>query len=177
MPELVSPTAHLHSSWLESREEWGRGVHQDGTGLHAEDDVESAEGFAAWVQRLRTSNDPDVTLLEGRVPADYWWIVEDERYLGAITLRYALNDFLLEQGGHIGYGVRPSARRRGLAGWALGRVLDRARQAGLERVLITCDDDNVASARTIESRGGVLEDVRVVDGDRALRRYWVDLSA
>ncbi len=177
MAELISPTTRLHASWLDSLQEWGRGVHQDGTGLHEDDDVESADGFAAWVERLRSQSDPAVPLPEGRVPADYWWIVEDDTYLGAITLRYALNDFLHEQGGHIGYGVRPSARRRGLAGWALAEVLGRARSAGLGRVLITCDDANDASARTIEKNGGALEDVRTVDGDRRVRRYWVDLTA
>jgi predicted acetyltransferase len=175
MAELVSPSVHWHASWLESREEWGRGVHQDGTGLHPDDEVDSATGFAEWVERLRTSNDPTVALPEGKVPADYWWIVEGERYLGAITLRYRLNDFLLEQGGHIGYGLRPSARGHGLAGWALATVLQRARAVGLQRVLLTCDDTNLASARTIEKNGGVLEDVRDVDG-RRMRRYWIELS-
>ena len=177
MPNLVAPTTDLHRSWLESLQEWGEGVHQDGTGLHPDDDVRSAEGFAGWVERLRQQSDPNVPLPEGRVPAEYWWIVDGDTYLGAITLRHELNDFLLEQGGHIGYGVRPSARRRGLASWALGLVLDRAREVGLERVLITCDDDNVASARTIERHDGVLEDVRTVDGDRRVRRYWVQLAA
>ncbi|MGN6612975.1 MAG: GNAT family N-acetyltransferase [Angustibacter sp.] len=176
MAELIAPTVALHASWLESLREWGSGVHQDGTGLHGDDDVESAEGFAAWVERLRQQNDPTVPLPEGRVPAEYWWIVDGNAYLGAITLRHELNDFLLEQGGHIGYGVRPTARRRGLATWALGEVLRHARQVGLTQVLITCDDDNVGSARTIERHGGRLEDVREVDGDRTVRRYWVDLT-
>jgi predicted acetyltransferase len=175
MPELIAPTVRLHDSWLESLQEWGSGVHQDGAGLHSDVDVESAEGFAAWVEWLCQQNDPTIPLPAGRVPTDYWWIVDGETYLGAITLRHELNDFLLEQGGHIGYGVRPAARRRGLATWALGEVLQRARQAGLRRVLITCDGGNEASARTIERHGGRLEDVRVVDGDRAVRRYWVDL--
>lgn len=176
MPELIAPTTRLHASWLESLREWGSGAHQDGAGLHADDEVESTEGFAVWVERLRQQSDPTIPPAEGRVPADYWWIVEGDTYLGAITLRHELNDFLLEKGGHIGYGVRPSARRRGLATWALGEVLQHARQVGLARVLITCDDDNVASARTIERHGGRLEDVRVVDGDLAVRRYWVDLG-
>lgn len=76
--------------------------------------------------------------------------------------------------GHIGYGVRPSARRRGLATWALGETLDRARELGLTRVLVTCDDSNVASARTIEGNGGVLEDVRTTTLGLT-RRYWIDL--
>lgn len=176
MPELISPTARLHASWLESLREWGIGVHQDGTGLHVDDEVQSAEGFERWIGRLRAENDPSVPAPQGRVPADYWWVVDGDTYLGAITLRHELNDFLLEQGGHIGYSIRPSARRRGLATWALGQVLQRARAVGLQRVLITCDDTNEASARTIERQGGRLEDVRVVDDGRAVRRYWVDLA-
>jgi predicted acetyltransferase len=99
---------------------------------------------------------------------------DDVGHLGAISLRLTLNDFLLRAGGHIGYGVRPSARRRGLATWALGAVLPEARALGLERVLVTCDDANVASARTIESNGGVLEDVRVTELGQT-RRYWIAL--
>lgn len=176
MPDLLVPTDRLRDSWLESLQEWGHGVHQDGSGLHwGEDDVDSPEGFAAWVERLRGEGDLDRPMPAGRVHADYWWIVEGDTYLGAITLRHALNDFLLEQGGHIGYGVRPSARRRGLAGWALGEVLRRVPGVGLDRVLLTCDDTNTASARTIEKNGGVLEDVRDV-GDRLVRRYWIDVT-
>ncbi|MDX2516846.1 GNAT family N-acetyltransferase [Streptomyces stelliscabiei] len=70
--------------------------------------------------------------------------------------------------------MRPSARRRGLATWALGAVLPEARALGMGRVLITCDDDNVASARTIERNGGVLEDVRTTD-EGIKRRYWITL--
>ncbi|WP_257028221.1 GNAT family N-acetyltransferase [Micromonospora purpureochromogenes] len=66
-----------------------------------------------------------------------------------IALRHELNDFLLRVGGHVGYGIRPSARRRGLATWALGRMLGEARALGLDRVLITCEVDNIASAKTM----------------------------
>ncbi|MEU7900170.1 GNAT family N-acetyltransferase [Nonomuraea sp. NPDC049152] len=82
-----------------------------------------------------------------------------------MALRHEPNDF-----GHIGYGIRPSARRRGLATWALGRILDEARLLGLDRVLITCAADNVASAKTIERQGGVLEDVRDTQHGRTGRR-------
>jgi len=111
---------------------------------------------------------------EGRVHATYWWIVEDDTYLGAISLRHTLNDFRLRAGGHIGYGIRPSARGRSLATWALRSVLPQARALGLEKVLVTCDDDNLASARTIEKAGGVLEDVRDTELGRT-RRYWMTL--
>jgi predicted acetyltransferase len=174
MPQLIEPTIDLRESWLESAAEWGEG-HQDGAGLWeaADLDLGTTEGFAAWLRRLREqSTFEDIT--PDRVPATFWWIVEDSTYLGAVTLRHALNDKLLEGGGHIGYGVRPSARGRGIATWALGAVLDKARERGMGRVLVTCDDDNVASARTIEHNGGVLEDVRDTWLGLA-RRYWIDL--
>jgi predicted acetyltransferase len=174
MPELISPTVRLRDCWLASRDEWGRGVHQDGAGLHAEDDVETVAGFAAWVDRLHREADTSIPAGEGRVHATCWWVVEDEVFLGAISLRHALNDFLLRAGGHIGYGIRPAARGRGLATWALRSVLPEARTLGLEKVLVTCGDDNLASARTIEKAGGVLEDVRDTELGRT-RRYWIAL--
>ena len=174
MPELIAPTADLHASWLEYRDEWGRGVHQAGSGLELEADLDTPEGFAAWIRELHDQADPSVPVPPGRVPATYWWIVEGPTYLGAITLRHELNDFLREVGGHIGYGVRPSARGRGLASWALARVLEQARAQGLPRVLVTCDDTNPASARVIERNGGVLEDLREGPQGRK-RRYWIRL--
>ncbi|BCJ39023.1 GNAT family N-acetyltransferase [Actinocatenispora thailandica] len=175
MPELIEPTTRLAASWRVARDDWGRGVHQDGSGLRDTDDVDSDAGFAAWVARLRREADESVPVAPDRVHASYWWLVAGDEYLGAISLRYRLNDFLLRAGGHIGYGVRPSARRRGLASWALGAVLDRARDRDMGRVLITCADDNVASARTIERNGGVLEDVRDTELGRT-RRYWITLT-
>jgi predicted acetyltransferase len=77
--------------------------------------------------------------------------------------------------GQVGYGIRPSARRRGLATWAVGQVLPVARSLGLDRVLITWADDNAASVRVIERHGGLLEDVRDTELGRA-RRYWISLA-
>ncbi|MFI7431529.1 GNAT family N-acetyltransferase [Micromonospora sp. NPDC049836] len=171
MPELITPTTRLHRSWLAARDEWGHGVHQDGAGLRPTDEVDSPAGFADWVGRLRAGED-ESRLPEGMVPARYWWIVEDDEVLGAISLRLRLNDFLREAGGHIGYGVRPSARRRGLATFALGVALAEAGRRGIDPVLVTCDEENTASARTIERHGGVLEDVRDTELGR-LRRYWI----
>jgi predicted acetyltransferase len=174
MPKLILPTTRLRDSWLESRAEWGRGVHQEGAGLHPADDVDTVDGFAAWVSRLHRAADSSVPGGDGRVPATYWWITECDTYLGAITLRHRLNAFLLRAAGHIGYGIRPSARRRGLATWALTAVLPEARALGLDRVLVTCEHANIASARTIENCGGELEDVRDTELGRILR-YWITL--
>ncbi|NUS16606.1 MAG: GNAT family N-acetyltransferase [Streptomyces sp.] len=177
MAELITPTERLHSSWLAARGEWQPGAHQDGSGLRlaGDDDLGSPEGFAAWAERLRQQADRSLPVGEGCVHATHWWIADGGTYLGAIDLRHYLNAFLLEGGGHIGYSVRPSARGRGLASWALGAVLRKAPALGLDRVLLTCDDGNTASARTIERNGGVLEDVRSTAGGRK-RRYWIALD-
>ena len=174
MPELIAPTVSLHTAWLDARDEWGPGVHEDGFGLWPSDDVDSPAGFAAWVARLAEQSDPAKPLAPGRVHCTYRWIVEDGRVLGGIALRHELNDLLLRVGGQIGYGIRPSARRRGLATWALARMLDEARVLGLDRVLVTCEAGNVASAKTIERRGGVLEDVRDAELG-TVRRYWIKI--
>ncbi|MEV6633076.1 GNAT family N-acetyltransferase [Actinoplanes sp. NPDC051470] len=174
MPELTSPTTDLHKSWLDARDDWGRGVHQDGAGLRDFDDVDSPEGFARFVQRLHDEDNPDIEPEPGRVNTTYWWITDGDTVLGGISLRRELNDFLLEQGGNIGYGVRPSARGRGLAGWALREVLGKARDLGLTRALVTCHVTNDASRRVIERAGGVFEDIR--DGRLGpTRRYWFTL--
>jgi len=174
MPELVEPTTHLHTAWLAARDDWGPGIHEDGFGLGAEDDVETDEGFAAWVRRMRPESDATVPPAPGQVHVTCWWIVEGDAVLGAIAMGYQLNERALRVG-QIGYGIRPSARGRGLAKWALGQVLLTAATEGLDRVLITCRDDNVASARVIEHNGGVLENVRDTESGR-IRRYWVTLA-
>ncbi|MET8230574.1 GNAT family N-acetyltransferase [Micromonospora sp. NPDC005298] len=174
MPELTVPTVRLHDAWLEAHDEWGPGVHEDGFGLRPSDEVRSPDGFAAWVRRLVDQADPAKPLGAGQVRCTHRWIVKDDRVLGGIALRHELNDFLLNVAGHIGYGIRPSARRRGLATWALGRMLVEARALGLDRVLIACAVDNVASARTVERLGGVLEGIRDTELGPA-RRYWITL--
>jgi len=170
MPELIEPTVELWDSWLESSRE----ASQDGAGLWEADDPTTVEGFAVWVEGCVSRADDSRALAPDRVHATYWWIVEDGNYLGVITLRHALNEKLLAGGGHIGSGVRPSARGRGLVSWTLGQVLDRARARGIDRVLVTCTDDNTASAKTIERNGGVLEDIRET-WLGTTRRYWIEL--
>jgi predicted acetyltransferase len=175
VPELIEPTVRLQAAWREAREEWGPGFHEDGFGLRPSDDVDTSAGFAAWVMRLVEQADPALPLGSGTVRCTNRWIVEGDQVLGGIALRHELNEFLLHAGGHIGYGIRPSARRRGVATWALGRMLDEARSLGLNRVLLVCADDNIASARTIEHHGGALEDVRATELGPA-RRYWIELA-
>ncbi|WP_067508475.1 GNAT family N-acetyltransferase [Actinoplanes sp. TFC3] len=171
MPELIAPTSRLHRQWLAARDDWGRGVHQDGSGLRPGDEVDTADGFAAWIRGLLRQSDPAVEPEPDWVHCTYWWVVEGDEVLGSIALRHELTDALLSWGGHIGYGVRPAARGRGLARFAVAQVLAYAKQLGLDRVLITCRESNRASRQVIEKSGGVLEDVRVSE-EGPIRRYW-----
>jgi predicted acetyltransferase len=173
VPELIPPTVHLHRAWLEAHSEWGPGAHEDGFGLGPGDEVGTPAGFAAWLARLAEQADPARTTELGRHRCTYRWIVEGDRVLGGSALRYG-DDEYVRWAGHLGYGIRPSARRRGLGAWALARMLDEARGLGLERVLAVCAPGNVASARTIERGGGVFEGLGETPFGPA-RRYWFEL--
>ncbi|WP_328584699.1 GNAT family N-acetyltransferase [Streptomyces sp. NBC_00370] len=171
MTELTAPTTRLHSAWLQAHAEWGPGLHEDGFGLRPSDEVESPAGFAAWVALLADASTPKaVAAGQG---CTYRWIVEGDRVHGGIALRHGPNDEV-RQFGHIGYGIRPSSRQRGLATWALGQILDEARALGLDQVLIVCEVDNLASVKTIERHGGVFEEIRDTEHS-PVRRYWIKI--
>lgn len=102
----------------------------------------------------------------------------EEVVVGRVSIRYQLNDYLFKFGGHVGYVVAPSFCRKGYATEILRQTLPIARSVGLKRILLTCDDDNVASQRVIEVNGGVLENVVWEEGLRVpKRRYWIDISS
>lgn len=105
----------------------------------------------------------------------YFFLAEDGPILGALNLRHSLSDYLRQFGGHIGYGVRPSRRREGHASAMLAQALPLAKALGLNRVLITCDADNIASALTIQGNGGVLENEVLNPGGTITQRYWIGL--
>jgi len=114
--------------------------------------------------------------LDGRVQSDTYFLVNTDinRILGAINLRYTLNDYLSKIGGHIGYGIRPSERQKGYAKYMLLNGLAICRNHGLSKVLITCDKLNIASAKTMISCGAILEN-EVTENDEIIQRYWIHL--
>ncbi|PNY82201.1 GNAT family N-acetyltransferase [Deinococcus koreensis] len=174
MPELVPPSARYKASFIDAvREAQALG---SGLGDTLEFDVaEMEQDFASVLAELRRFEPPAVPP-EGFVNSEALWLVQGDTYLGRVSLRHRLNERLRVFGGHIGYEIRPSARQQGYGTLALRLALGRARGLGLERVLVTCDADNLGSRRIIETNGGELEgEFRLDFHPKVIRRYWIAL--
>lgn len=112
---------------------------------------------------------------DDQVPGTQLVAVVEETIVGRASLRFELNDFFFEKAGHIGFGVLPEHRRKGYATEILRQALIEIRLHGVERVLVTCSDDNTGSYKAIEHNGGVLETIAPPkESGPGLRRYWID---
>lgn len=152
----------------------------------AHDELEVADGFPfglgfspelPWEVYLKARRDHQAGafLPERFVPNTFLVAEVDGVIVGRISIRHMLNEFLLREGGHIGYCVRPAYRRRGYATEMLRQGLIVARSLGIDRVLVTCDDNNAGSIAVIEACGGQLDAVVDVNHPPGkLRRYWID---
>ncbi|MBQ7307865.1 MAG: GNAT family N-acetyltransferase [Clostridia bacterium] len=116
-------------------------------------------------------------LPQNRVPQLTFWLVDNQELIGQIAIRTRLNEDLLLHGGHIGYGIRPKFNGKGYGTKMLALALKEAQKIGLEKVLVTCVDENIASARVIEKNGGKLENKILLPSDnKVYRRYWIDIK-
>lgn len=130
-----------------------------------------------WAEFVRANLDLRHGILrhEFQVPGIQLAAIVDGELVGRASLRFSLNEFLATRGGHIGYGVVTAHRRRGYASEILRQALVVVRAEGVDRVLLTCSENNDASAAVIERHGGVLESILASDdGGPGLRRYWIE---
>lgn len=133
------------------------------------------EDPADWLAMVRAFEDP-AAVPEGKVPATELLCVRDGRILGMIQIRHYLNEYLEKFAGHIGYSVRPSERRKGVAKRMLALALPFCRELGLTRVMIACQPWNEGSRKTILSNGGVYaRTVHEPDRNVDLEQYWIEL--
>ena len=165
---IIEPDERFRVSFLEAWDEFDaedrRGAECTGAFGFTRRQCDSVAGFAAMCARRRLDKtDPP----EGFVPATMLWAVDGDRWLGRVSVRHELNDHLIRFGGHIGYAVRPSARRRGIATALLHVGLGMLNGIGVGEALILCAEDNEGSRRVIETAGGELE--KVVEGLRSYR--------
>jgi predicted acetyltransferase len=175
--QLVRPSVrHARSYVAALREGFRRGAQE----IVSERRIRQIEtDFAAYLAAI-TDQTGRIRLPTGeivpKVPFSIFWLVEDDEFIGEASVRHRLNAYLVKEGGHVGYGIRPSRQRQGFGKLILALALEECRRLGLERVLLTCLEDNVASARIIEANGGELENViRHPVGRGRLRRYWISL--
>lgn len=186
---LATPAVRFHRSFLAAADEFrsaGEWQHDGIVSWPAEgafrgvvftrEGLEAPEEFARLVANRVGDAEDESPRPPGWTSASHWWMEHPDRpdeFVGAISLRHSIeHPMLASVGGHVGYGVRPAARRRGFAGDALRQVVPLAAARGIPRLLVTCDLDNVASARTIEANGGEFE------GElRGKRRYWIATGA
>ncbi len=127
--------------------------------------------FETYLENLEIKDDS-----LGLVPDSTFFCLDVQRdiFVGAVNIRHYLNDALLLNGGHVGDGVLPSERRKGIATQMIRLALDECRKLGIHRVLMVCDKENVGSAKSIQKNGGVLENEVIVKGV-AEQRYWIEL--
>lgn len=169
MPYLTQPDIKFQKSFVEAVHEYQAEDLPNYRGLNVE---ELSKDFAGFVDKLRREASGE-GLPEGYVPHTVFWLVEGDNYLGRVDLRHELNDFLHREAGHIGYDVRPSERRKGYGKLALELGLQKAKEMGIQNVLITCDVDNVGSNKIIKANGGILENtIEVGEGKSPKNRYW-----
>lgn len=170
---LIKPGLSLEEEILSYRREFlDAGSSMDGTGP-----LRRMESAREWLDFNRLAENRE-TVPENLVVADQFAYLreEDRKIVGMIQFRHYFNDFLRDFGGHIGYSVRPSERRKGYARRMLADCLKVCRDFGLERVLITCLVDNEGSRRTILANGGVYESTVFCERDGvSLERYWINV--
>ena len=118
------------------------------------------------------------TASEGLVPDSVFFLLDEDRnrLLGAVNIRHYLNDALLKEGGHIGDGIRPGERRKGYASEMIRLALIECRKLGIDRVLMTCDKENIGSVKSIIKNGGVLENEFVNSDGVTEQRYWISVE-
>ena len=170
---LIRPTAAYAEQIAQYRQEFlDTGSSMDGTGpLHR---IEDPMEYIALCEALENPQ----TVPPHLVPATQFLFVrkQDNRLVGMLQVRHCFNDYLKQYGGHIGYSVRPSERRRGAAKEMLHAALPFCREAGMERLLITCIEGNTGSEKTILANGGVYEStVQEPNENVLLKRFWITL--
>lgn len=167
---LIKPTVALRDEYLSYYKEW----------------VESKEDMVPWVIKKDPSdfeamiqflkdNEEGGNLPEGWVPDSTFWLInQDKRILGVVNIRHQLTQDLFNRGGHIGYGIRPSERRKGFATKLLSLSLEKANELGIKKALVVCDEDNTGSYKTIINNGGVPDFDFIEEDGNIIKRFWIE---
>lgn len=169
---LVEPSMEYRDAYMSFYEDWKQSGEQIVPWVVAKDPAD----FKAMLEFLHSEDREDKLTNVQWVPhTTYWLINEQQEIVGAVNFRHRLNERLLQSGGHLGYGIRPSFRRRGYATTLLALALEKARERGLARVLVVCDQGNLGSERTILNNDGQFESEYVEADGNVVRRFWIEI--
>lgn len=171
--ELIFPTAKYKEQIEKYKQDMlNAGSSMDGCGSLQEDD------FETWLKKCNDWKNGK-NLPEGFVPSTQFIFVRksDNKLIGMFQIRHTLNDFLLNYGGHAGDSIAVDERNKGYGKKLLALGLSKCKDLGMDKVLLTCKDTNVASRKCILSNGGVYEDTRTILKDNInIERYWINLK-
>ncbi|MEI4709153.1 GNAT family N-acetyltransferase [Bacillus cereus] len=168
---LLTPTTDLQDEYLDFYNEWK----DSGETMIPWVISKDPSNFPAMVQELLDAHN-GVNLPQSWVPdSTYWLVTDNNRIVGAVNIRHSLTEHLFNAGGHIGYGIRPSERRKGYATKLLELSLEKTKKLNITRTLVVCDEVNTASEKTILHNGGVRDDDFIEEDGNVVRRFWIEL--
>ena len=168
---LLTPTTDLQEEYLDFYNEWK----DSGETMIPWVISKNPANFPAMVQELLDAHN-GINIPETWVPDSTYWLVTDEnKIVGAVNIRHSLTEHLFNAGGHIGYGIRPSERRKGYATKLLELSLEKTKKLNITRALVVCDAVNTASEKTILHNGGVRDDDFIEEDGNVVRRFWIEL--
>ncbi|EEM70506.1 MULTISPECIES: GNAT family N-acetyltransferase [Bacillus cereus group] len=168
---LLTPTTDLQEEYLDFYNEWK----DSGETMIPWVITKDPSNFPAMVQELLDAHN-GINVPESWVPDSTYWLVTDHnRIIGAVNIRHSLTEHLFNAGGHIGYGIRPSERRKGYATKLLALSLEKAKELNITKALVVCDEVNTASEKTILHNGGLRDEDFIEEDGNVVRRFWIEL--
>lgn len=169
---LKFPSKEDKKDWIEYIKEY-RIDNPNAKPLGCDENIDYEE----WLNKI-TNEHNGINLQKGRVPSSVYFLMSDDRIIGNLSIRHRIdNDFLFLYGGHIGYGVRPSERKKGYATLMLNLALEKCSEFGLENVMVSCKDDNIGSAKTIENNCGILQEIIFIPEENCnFKKYWINVK-
>ncbi len=168
--QLIRPTKVLEQEYQEFYWEWKR----SGEKLIPSIIEKFPDDIDCFLQFI-DNNEKGKNLPDGWVPDSTFWLVKGKLIIGVVNIRHQLTEMLLTIGGHIGYGIRPSERRKGYATKILELALLEAKRVDINKALVTCDADNIGSLKAILKNGGIEDEEFIEDDGNVVKRFWIEL--
>jgi len=169
MIKLVKPSNKYEESYLDALREF-----RDENSEEGKDFLLDGSNFDDMMKKYE-SYSQGKNLPDGYVPASEFWLVDDEQFIGRLSIRHKLNERLKKIGGHIGYAIRPSLRKKGYGTRILELGKKEAKKLGIEKALMTCKDWNIGSRKIIEKNGGIFLDRATIEDGVIELRFWVNI--